>query len=282
MSIKNRKEFNWITNQILQHTDFLNGKDKELGELYRMCDNSNQIDLISDLLNRFDYVSLPRYLTLLKDMALHIKNLNYPANKIAMLSMVIDENADSSQAVLQDIKVLVNSEFDSRIKECNRFEKESIERRYNAGCRHFIAIDEFIGTGSTVVERHDRFQKMKFKGSTLDFCILSGMQAAVDYVRSKGINIHIINPLKKGISDWYDEEEKTHRQSDMLKLEDKLAERIGSTKLAVNSFGFRESESLYYKELGNIPNNVFPIFWWKKYRDGKKRSPLFIRVQDGY
>ena len=49
-----------------------------------------------------------------------------------------------------------------------------------------------------------------------------------------------------------------------------------------NNFGYNHAEALYCRKYGNIPNSVFPIFWWKQYKDGSPRSPLFVRVQHGY
>ena len=44
----------------------------------------------------------------------------------------------------------------------------------------------------------------------------------------------------------------------------------------------RESEALFCRKSKNVPNNVFPIFWWKRYADNSDRKTLFIRSQSGY
>jgi hypothetical protein len=123
---------------------------------------------------------------------------------------------------------------------------------------------------------------MKFPKATIDFCIMSGMEEAQSKLRAQGINVNIINLMQKGISDYFQGEELNIYIDSMNKLESKLADKIGRTKLSEHSFGYRRSESLYYKFNGNIPNNVFPLFWWKEYSGNRQRNTLFTRVQEGY
>jgi len=39
--------------------------------------------------------------------------------------------------------------------------------------------------------------------------------------------------------------------------------------------GRKESESLFWIRNRSIPNNVFPIFWWKLNKKKSSRKPLF-------
>jgi hypothetical protein len=260
----------------------LSGKNEALSELYSMCNSDSQLVLISDLLKRFNYVDATCYGNMLITMANYIHNIGYPEDKISVTALAIDHFSDSSQAILQDLKVQLAVAFNHRVHDSNKFEKESLERNYNAGCRHFIAVDEFVGSGSTILERYSRFKDMKFQNATIDFCIMSGMEEAQMKLQARGINVKIFNLMHKGISDNFQGDELNEYIDSMNKLESKLADRIGSTKLSEHSFGFRHTESLYYKFNGNIPNNVFPLFWWKEYSGNRHRNTLFTRVQKGY
>ena len=282
MAKKTRKEFEWIYEVISAQRELLKGKSAALSELYRMCDSEDQLDLVTSLLKRFDYVDANIYANLLEQMANHIYNLNYPEKEIAITAMTIKMDADSSQEILQHLKVQLGLKFGHRVLDSNLLTEENILRNYELGCKHFIAVDEFTGTGSTIVERFNRFKKMSLRNATIEFCIMSGMEDALIHVQKAGIPIKIFNLLRKGISNFYPTEEIQHNLDQMYALEGKLAEKIDKTKLAEHSLGFRRSESLYYKFIGNIPNNVFPIFWWKEYTGNKSRKPLFTRVQKGY
>ncbi|MCM1291720.1 MAG: hypothetical protein NC207_07305 [Bacteroides sp.] len=282
MAKKSRAEFDWLLSVLASQREMLSNREDALSELYKMCDSESQLNLLSSLINRFCYMTTDRYCSLLNGMAEYIFKIGYPENEISVTAMEIKSGSDSSQAILQDLKVPLALAFDHRVRDCNKFTKEDLERNYWVGCRHFIAVDEFTGTGSTIVERHDRFKKMGFKDATLDFCIMSGMEDAVKHVTGKGIGIKVFNVMSKGISGYFSDNEIDLNLKLMKELESKLAEKIKRTKISENSLGFRQSESLYYKFNGNIPNNVFPIFWWKAYAGNRRRKTMFTRVQEGY
>ncbi len=282
MPKKSREEFDWIYGMISTQRELLNGRTDALSELYRMCDSEDQLNLVASLLNRFNYVDANRYANLLEKMADYIFNLGYPKNEIGVTAMTVKMDADSSQEILQHIKVQLALKFGQRILDSNLLTDENLSRNYQLGCKHFIVVDEFTGTGSTIVERYNRLKKMDLRNATIEFCIMSGMEDALIHVRNAGIKIKIFNVLRKGISEYYPLEEIQANLERMYALESKLAEKINKKKLSEHSLGFRQSESLYYKFLGNIPNNVFPIFWWKEYTGNKTRKTLFTRVQEGY
>jgi len=282
MAKKSKDEYDWLMRVIATQQEMLSGRTDALSELYKMCDSENQLSLVASLIGRFSYINSERYGQLLSDMANYIFNIGYPENEISVTAMEFKSNSDSSQGILQDLKVPLAIAFGHKVNDCNIFREDDLVQNYNKGCCHFIAVDEFAGTGSTIVERYFRFKKMKLKNATLDFCIMSGMEDAVDHIQNKGIRVKVFNLMKKGISDYYPLNEVQPNLNYMLELEYKLAEKIKKTKIEENSFGFRQSESLYYKIHGNIPNNVFPIFWWKEYVGNKHRKTLFTRVQEGY
>lgn len=282
MAKRSRDEYDWLMRVIATQREMLSGRTDALSELYEMCDSENQLALVSSLIERFSYINSERYGQLLSDMANYIFNIGYPENEIAVTAMEFKSHSDSSQGILQDLKVPLAIAFGHRVNDCNIFRKDDLAKNYKKNCRHFIAVDEFTGTGSTIVQRYSLFKKMNFKNATLDFCIMSGMEDAVEHIQNNGIKVKVFNLMRKGISDYYPLNEVQPNLSYMLELESKLAEKIKRTKIKDISLGFRQSESLYYKIYGNIPNNVFPIFWWKEYAGNKRRKPLFTRVQEGY
>lgn len=282
MPKKSKSEFDWIFKMIAAQREMLGGRTDALSELYRMCDTEDQLNLISSLLSRFDYVDANRYTSLLDQMADYIKNTGYPENEIGVTALTIKRDADSSQEILQHLKVHLAIKFGHRVLDCNFFNEESLKQLHERGCKHFIAVDEFTGTGSTIVERYSRFKAMKLKNTTMEFCIMSGMVDAINHVQQAGIRIKVFNVLNKGISEYFPTEEVQSHIDNMYSLESKLAEKVNKKRLSEFSLGFRQSETLYYKFLGNIPNNVFPIFWWKAYTGKKSRKALFTRVQEGY
>lgn len=276
-----KQEYNWIMSLQRRQRTMLKQRDDALLFLYRSCDTQEQKDLLKDLIIRFNCFDEEIYNLALNGMAEYIYNLGYNADEIAVVAFAHDSEADSSQEVLQDIKVPLARLFDQNIHTVNRFDR--IRRTYNrAGIKHFIAIDEFSGTGGTLINRYNEFCDLKIQDATIDFCLIASMQSVLDLAQSNGISLHVEYTMKKGLSDYYEGDVLTVYTQSMKSLENKLAEQIGEQNLCDYTFGFGRSESLYSKLYGNIPNNVFPIFWWKQDLMGRKRKTMFDRVQDGY
>ncbi|WP_279048723.1 hypothetical protein [Butyricimonas virosa] len=274
-----RREYEWILSLQRVQTSMLKGKDSVLSELYSLCDNYNQLNLIKDLIIRFNCFDEDIYNLALIEIAKFISSLGYDPERTALIALCHDSSADSSQVVLNDLKVYINKEAGISTF-INRFDK--LLKYYNQGKRHFIAVDEFIGSGQTVANCYKEFCGLKLHDATLVFCITAGMKDAVVLSNTEGINIFVPYIMEKGISDHYLGNIRSIYIKEMEKLERNLADTICDTHLPDYSFGYKRSEALYSRMNKNVPNNVFPIFWWKEYKDNKNRITLFDRVQDGY
>lgn len=273
-------EYNWILSLQRRQKTMLNGKDESLLELYRLCDEDTQRNLIRDLLIKFDCFDDEIYNLALIEMSRFIINLNYPQDKVAIVALCHDSSADSSQAILDDIKVPLAKLSGFSYKTINRFDK--IKKAYNQGYRHFIGIDEFTGSGSTIENRFNDFVRNNYNGSTINFCIMAGMSHTKEFIEKLNIPLYIAYLIKRGISDYYINEDLENNMRRMSDLEDKLAPKINLTDLKDYRMGYKQSESLFTRLNKNVPNNVFPVFWWKAYANEKKRLTLFDRVQNGY
>lgn len=276
-----RKEFEWIFSLNKKQTSMLKGNDLALLELYNLCDTDSQRGLIKDLLVRFHCFEDGIYNLALKEIANYIKGLGYDLDKTAIVAFCHNSQADSSQEVLQDLKVPIAQVCGKSIMTINRFDK--ICKKYNSdGIRHFIAVDEFSGSGQTIVNRNVEFINKKLFGATINYCLVAAMSDAVRISKSNGLDIFVAYEMDKGISDYYKGVELAEKIEEMKALEEKLADSINQLQLNDYLFGYGRSEALYSRLYKNIPNNVFPVFWWKKYKNNMSRNTLFERVQDGY
>lgn len=120
------------------------------------------------------------------------------------------------------------------------------------------------------------------KGYPLDECLVvavvaAGMQYAIDMLRANGIDIHCSYLMKKGISEKYDSAIVPHKLQLMTDLETKFAAIIKKTELKDHHLGYKQSEALFCRKYRNIPNNVFPLFWWKRYANNSVRDTMFDR-----
>ena len=88
--------------------------------------------------------------------------------------------------------------------------------------------------------------------------------------------------MDRAISESFLPSEVEHKIQLMSYLESKLATIINETELSNYHLGYKQSEAIFCRKFKNIPNNVFPIFWWKRYADNSNRKTLFTRSQVGY
>lgn len=119
-------------------------------------------------------------------------------------------------------------------------------------------------------------------GASISFYFLAGMAKGISYCKNRSIPVHCCKIMHKGISGHYRKEEMLKRIWSMRYLESQLGSESGTTKLKDNSWGYGHAEALYCRQFGNIPNSVFPIFWWNRNLDGTERPAVFTRVQHGY
>ena len=249
------------------------------------CRNEEDYAFVSELFHLLNenIVDGAKSYELLYDMALAIKKNETEGNKTALCVMRTknDPYADGSQAIINELKMAMTM--------AGGFEHaysttcfEDIEKLYKKGFRHFVVVDDFIGSGKTVNVRYDYFLNRHLDGATMSFYFLAGMATGVSFCKNRNIPVHCCKIMHKGIHGHYHHDELQKRISAMRYLESFLGAESGDSKLKDNSFGYGQAEALYCRQFGNSPNSVFPIVWWNKNKDGSTRQSVFTRVQDGY
>lgn len=258
----------------------LQKKLKEVQELFSICPDNQTLRLVYDLILNFTEMDDEAYSLALNDISSYIINGNFKDKEIGILAMSDTKDPDSSQEVVQNLKLTLGiaKHLDIEIRNSFRYRKEFIN-----GKKQIIIVDDFIGSGKTCRSRYKALiNDFKYQGNIL-FCFVAGMKDAIDSLKSEGINIYCPYIMEKGISGFYKrQDEKTARISQMKCLEKQLAPQINATLLSEHSFGYGGSEALFCRRNKNIPNNTFPLFWWKEYANGDKRNTLYTRVQNGY
>lgn len=260
----------------------LNQDTKALEELVKICDTEEKFLLIDELLSRFYYMDDEDYQKKIALLADHIIRMKYEPKKTVIMAMAHDHEIDGSQDVLNALQVaLIIKGFDGFATD-SRMDKP-VKNHYNKGIRNFVIVDDFLGTGRTAEKRYRSFVNDINKNDIhISFCIVSGMKFGVDYCHGKNMPLFCPLQLEKGLSGVYSGFELSQKTFVMKTLEMNLADKIGELELSDYSMGWGKAESLFYREGHNVPNNVYPIFWWKQYRDGKHRNTLFFRRQNGY
>ena len=250
------------------------------------CRSEDDYKLICELFQQLNanIIDEAKGYDLLCEMALKIKKNEIGGTQTAFSVMRTknDTDADGSQTIVNELKIALAMTGNFK---CGYSAVcfDDIEWLYNKkGFRHFIVVDDFIGSGKTVEARYKYFLNRHLGDATICFYFLAGMAKGINYCKNRNIPVHCCKIMHKGISGHYSKEELLKRIWSMRYLESQLGSESGDTKLKDNSWGYGHAEALFCRKFGNIPNSVFPIFWWNKNLDGTERQSVFTRVQHGY
>ncbi len=279
---KTKEEYHQLTNLYVRQK-WLIPKQQELKELINFCDNKESKDLIFSLLERFLYLDNETLNLLLNDLSDYIINkTDFSENTTQLLSLTYDDEADSGQKILDNIKHPIFKKGWRQIKTVNMFGKSV--SNYNKGKTEIIIIDEFIGSGKTLKNRIKYLKKNIIGDFKLKCCFIAGIKNTIDNLIDEGIDIYCPLQLDKGISEHYEGDKLIEAENLMLDLELKLAQFINEKDLYNYSFGYGGAEALYTMEgcNGNTPNSVFPVFWWLKDKENRERNTILTRFEIGF
>lgn len=257
-------------------------KEENFIELLLMCETAEHKRLILELLAEFHFLELKtlnNFLNLIADFIITDSGFSESTTQIAAITY--DDEADSSQKILDYIKIPLHKQGWADIKTVNRF--GATIKNYNEGKTQILFIDEFVGSGSTIVGRVKQLKNDIIGDFELKFCFIAGMDYGIKNIEALGYEVYCPLRLPKGISERFVHPELEVKTELMTSLEGKLADSINSYNLPDYSFGYNKAEALYSLEgsNGNTPNSVFPIFWWPRTKDGKPRNTLLTRFEKG-
>ena len=277
-----KAEIRFITELTKRQKFMLSEKQETLRELFYLCDTDEQRSLMHQLITDFYLMEDSVYNLCIFKIADCIMQTGLQDSDIVIMAMCSDHNLDSSQEVAKDIVFALAMKGWAQVKSCNRVDR--FMKYYAMGYRHFFVVDDFIGSGHTLFTRSDNFKhQLKDNPYDLRFFFVAGMEDAVNNCINRGEQVYCSFIMKKAItSKFLDKADIEKYSKAMNDLEDKLADTVNATVLNDFRFGYRSSEAIFSRHNKNIPNNVFPIFWWKAYKNNSKRDTMFMRIQDGY
>ena len=249
--------------------------------LFTECSRDELQELIIDLISRFEYLPQNKYTMLLDDLALGIvtePGLN--DTNTQLVAMAPDSNADSSQEVLYYMKVKLQQLGWLNHKLVNRYDASIRTYKKSPKHKNILLLDEFVGSGNTVLNRVTRIKSQFAEKNIFDYSIrvrvLVATRAGLSLIKQSGVDISSEIIIDKGISDNYPNSDVNNKLSLMIELESLLLSYFKDRPLP--SLGYGKTESLYCRDNGNTPNSVFPIFWWPFYENGEKRIPMLHRA----
>lgn len=248
--------------------------DEGFMELWNSTGNDiNQKKLIIYLIHNFLYVDSNKADEFCGQIVNHITVVWGLQPRNTTITAACDKsNPDGSQLMVQKLK----NRFPFHWREFD-FSNSLPKALYKLNSNDNLVIcDDFVGTGLTIKSKTDYALKVIHKRGLVNVQLYIVSFAAMQFSKTNiPYQFYSCEWLLKGISETLTGDKLAVATKIMEKMESILKPNIGKRYLP--KFGFQRSESLYNFENDNIPNNVFPIFWWKKYKNNQFRIPMFRR-----
>lgn len=276
----NKERFNLMLN-IIRSQPWLGDKTDELEHvLFSECQCNTSRQLVSEIIDRFLYINREDNYRLIDSLANEIiSKYSDRESSTLITAMGTGSATDSSQLVAYTLKPIMEKKKWRRHAIINDFGavyKQYKKTKHN----HIVLIDEFVGSGQTVLGRVESIHTQLKNAGVQDYSIAVKVLVSTEFglgnVTAAGIDMTAQRLVKKGIDDYYSSEDAAQHRDLMKFVERNLSAEYEGR--AMPSLGYNEAQATYYREDGNTPNSVFPIFWWAFNCDGEDRHVLMTRA----
>lgn len=264
---------------------WLRSKQDQVLFLFNLFDQVGHQYLVEKLFEDFIYLDGKDTENALRNIALGItERSDFDPARTQLVATAFDYNVDSSQLIAQRMKPQLAELGHGQIP-CisimGRALRGILERPT------IYLIDEFAGTGSTIVQRVQwlKTQIALKNGLPADFTydirvsLVAGMTKGVDHIRSEGVEVTCEMELPAAISahpELWDVEQ-------MLKAMQSVEGFLDKARMDnFPTLGYGQAEAIFASEDGNTPNSVFPVFWWRHLSSGEAMHPVLSRYEPEY
>ncbi len=257
--------------------EWLQEEPEALFELWCLADCEDQKKLIESLIHNFLYINGRDLDNGCKSIVNQIESeWELTAANTIITATCDNSNPDGSQMILQKIKNKLSESWrEKMLYNSLPVAANELQKTYN-----IVLVDDFIGTGDTICKKVTYLLRTLNDRKIDDYSIYIVSLAAMNFAKVPMDRLNIpyysVHWLSKGISEKIALVQRANAIKAMEDLEAKLKENVSGRRL--QNFGYKKSESLFALESNNIPNNVFPIFWWTRLKDDTLRKTLFHRI----
>lgn len=274
-----REKFNTVFT-LLARQPWLGAKHQELVHmLFDECQCERSREMLINIVSGFFYLSGDQYNRALDSLAQEVVTQEDYKLKSQVVAMAVDSGADSSHEVLYNLKFVFSALGWLDFKGVS-LSAAAYKTYTRTGRNNIVVVDDFVGSGKTVINRHklitSQFKDNKVTDYTISFKVLVSTQAGLQAVRDEGIAITAQHEIKKAIDDVYPEQVAAEYRALMLALEDGLSKEYGGREMP--SLGYNGAQAAFCRERANTPNSVFPIFWWPFKTNLDARMTILLRA----
>ncbi|WP_338521477.1 hypothetical protein NUH87_15750 [Pseudomonas batumici] len=259
----NKENFNTVINLIARQP-WVGAKVAELSHmLYEECKCTNSREMLLKIIDNFYYMSRQEYSEKLGALAEEIMSEDGYGDDAQIVAMAADSGPDSSQEITYNLKYVFTQKGWLSFSGVNAF--GSAYKNYKkTGRKRLYVVDDFVGSGQTVISRYNElcrvFTHGKVDGFSISFKVLVSTEHGLDAVRNAGIDISAQTIIKKAIDGFFPDEIAAEYRSLMTNLEVGLSQEHEG--IVMPSLGYNGAQAAYCREASNTPNSVLPVFWW--------------------
>lgn len=234
-----------------------------------------QQNLIIELIERYDWLSFTEYNAILIKLFNSIPKTEIDvAKKIYLFPVVRISDEDKTKSghgilfLFRGIRPFLEKFSEVEFIEVEKY--NFFDEKFTLNDGEFVyLLDDFLGSGSTLEATILELEKRKIsKNQIRVLCIASHIQA-VEYMEKLDIIYYTELVTKKGISEFYTDE---NLKTEKIEIMNQIEKLLPTKKF---NFGFGKSEALI--TLYRTPNNTFPIFWLDHSKDEKIYKAPFPR-----
>jgi hypothetical protein len=280
----NRLEFKQIFELATKYPWLIERQEALEDMLFQDCKNDDERNLVTKLIRNFKYVSWEEFsagILSLAEAIVRSEKINAQPSEVIISAMAQDGSPDSSQALLQFIKMHFQNMGWKDVIYVNKIgDIFQAQKKYDFKRRKIIILDDFLGSGKTALSKVKFLENLAYPKdfhNEVFFGFLYGSVVGVEALKSVGVKFEILHTINRALSDQDDKSEAAKDVELMLGLEGNLAAIYGSHKIDECSLGYGKVESLFAIQNSSIPNSVFPIFWWGKNDKDEDRRVFFTR-----
>lgn len=252
----------------------------EFSDLWNICDHRSEQVFLKELIKEFVILDSIKERNAYRDLSAKITAWALSPETTWIVAACNDIEIDGSVAAMQKLKNKLDPYDDWHLRMLPSIPSgaKSIQNGDVV-----VLFDDFIGSGGKLITKAKWLTKLLSKRGVEDFTLyymsVAGMRFGCDRIADEtGCEVFTAISLDRAISDKYEPKVADEYKLLMLGLEQKLHENYKNKKIKDYSFGFSKSEALYCVENDNCPNNVFPVFWWAKLKNGDSFRTLLRRA----
>lgn len=267
----NANTFNKLGNLFVEKGWVIEEGNNSSSLFYRFCELLNcleeeQQDLIIELTYKYEKVGFDDYskliIKVLKEIA-DTLDVFEELKDIYIMPLVgaKDENKIKSSTLVAYLFQSPQLKYDSKIskknfKITNLLSPKQINKINESPKTILFLVDDFVGSGNTALSAYNYYVGKNIKSEKIVIISLVSMVTGYNMMRDKNIKFFTGRTVKKGLSDYYMEEELEKKINIMHSIEE-VIKPIDEYRL-----GYEKSEALI--TLVRTPNNTFPMYWLDK------------------